>query len=79
MSKDKPIEISTYLSTEVIERKILFIRQRKVMLDSDLAELYRVPTRALVQSVKRNPKRFPADFMFQLAKNESESLRSQIV
>lgn len=76
MSK-KPIEISTYLSTEVIERKVLFIRQRKVMLDSDLADLYRVPTKTLVQSVKRNPKRFPSDFMFQLTKNESESLRSQ--
>jgi hypothetical protein len=47
------------------------------MLDSDLAELYRVETRALVQSVKRNIERFPEDFMFQLATEEAEAMRSQ--
>jgi hypothetical protein len=49
------------------------------MLDSDLAELYQVETRALNQAVKRNPNRFPEDFMFQLTKEELENWRSQIV
>lgn len=49
------------------------------MVDSDLAELYQVETRVLNQSVKRNLKRFPEDFMFQLTKEESESMSSQIV
>lgn len=49
------------------------------MLDEDLAELYGVTTKALVQSVKRNPGRFPRDFMFSLAKQEAANLRSQIV
>ena len=63
----------------VIERRIYLIRGRRVMLDSDLAELYRVETRALVQSVKRNIERFPEDFMFQLTLEEAESMRSQTV
>ena len=54
------------------------IREQKVMLDSDLAELYGVPTYRLNESVKRNPKRFPEDFMFQLTEGEWKSLRSQI-
>jgi hypothetical protein len=62
-----------------IERAILFLRGEKVMLDEDLANLYGVETRALVQAVKRNLDRFPADFMFQLSPDEAESLRSQIV
>jgi len=49
------------------------------MLDGDLADLYRVETRALVQAVKRNAERFPEDFMFQLSADESEAMRSQIV
>jgi len=49
------------------------------MLDSDLAELYGGPTKVLVQAVKRNIKRFPEDFMFQLSEDEDKSLRSQIV
>ena len=49
------------------------------MLDSDLAQLYDVPTHQLNQAVKRNPKRFPKDFMFQLTEDEWESLRSQFV
>lgn len=49
------------------------------MLDEDLADLYGLETRVLVQQVKRNAKRFPADFMFQLTKPEAEALRSQIV
>jgi len=55
------------------------IRGYKVMLDSDLAQLYDVPTHQLNQAVKRNPKRFPKDFMFQLTEDEWESLRSQFV
>lgn len=63
---------------EVIEGKIYMIRGHKVMLDSDLAELYGVPTRRLTEQVKRNISRFPADFMFQLTSEEAKYLRSQI-
>jgi len=63
-----------------IERRILLLRGEKVMLDSDLAELYGVETKALNQAVQRNLERFPGDFMFQLSKEESQFvLRSQIV
>ena len=63
-----------------IERRILFLRGQKVMLDFDLAELYGVETRVLNQAVKRNMERFPEDFMFQLSWEETEVfLRSQIV
>jgi ORF6N domain len=62
-----------------IETKIYEIRGIKVMLDYDLAELYQVETKVLNQTVKRNIKRFPSDFMFQLTKLEWDSLRSQIV
>ncbi len=62
-----------------IERAILLIRSEKVMLDQDLAELYGVETRVLVQAVKRNIDRFPVDFMFQLSDEEFSNLRSQIV
>ena len=64
---------------ERIERAILSIRSEKVMLDSDLAELYGVETKVLNQAVKRNATRFPPDFMFQLTAGEWESLRSQFV
>ena len=64
---------------ELIEKKILLIRGHKVMLDSDLAELYGVPTKVLLQAVKRNLERFPDDFMFQLSEIESLNLRSQFV
>jgi phage regulator Rha-like protein len=63
---------------ERIESRILLIRGRKVMLDSHLAELYGVTTKRLNEQVKRNKERFPADFMFQLTFEETESLRSQI-
>lgn len=66
------------MPVEVIERRILLIRGHKVMLDSHLAELYQVPTKRLNEAVKRNRKRFPEDFMFQLSMKEAESLRSQI-
>ena len=57
-----------------IESKIYLIRGKKVMLDSDLADLYRVETRTLNQAVKRNRKRFPEDFMFQLTKEERDEV-----
>jgi len=63
---------------EIIERKIYLIRSQKVMLDSDLAELYGVKTFNLNKAVKRNIDRFPQDFMFQLTKEEADSLRFQI-
>ena len=58
---------------------ILSLREQRVMLDTDLAELYGVETKVLVQAVKRNLERFPADFMFQLSIEEFANLRSQIV
>jgi hypothetical protein len=61
---------------EVIEKKILFIGGQKVMLDSDLAALYGVTTKRLNEQVRRNLKRFPQDFMYQLSAEEFESLRS---
>jgi len=64
---------------EVIERKIYQIRGLKVMLSNDLAGLYGVEPRVLVQSVKRNIERFPGDFMFQLNPEEFKNLKSQIV
>jgi hypothetical protein len=62
---------------ERIERAILLIRGHKVMLDSDLAQLYGVTTKRLNEQVRRNLKRFPDDFMIQLTADEAESLRSQ--
>jgi hypothetical protein len=64
---------------ERIERAILLIRGQKVMLSTDLAELYGVEPRVPVQAVKRNIERFPRDFLFQLTKAESSHLKSQIV
>jgi hypothetical protein len=67
------------ITAEIIEHKIYLVRGQKVMLDSDLAELYGVETKVLVQAVKRNIKRFPSDFMFQLSDGEDKVLRSQFV
>ncbi|RKD92454.1 ORF6N domain-containing protein [Mangrovibacterium diazotrophicum] len=64
---------------EKIVSKIYLIRNKKVMIDRDLAELYGVETRVLNQAVKRNISRFPDDFMFQLTKAEFENWKSQIV
>ena len=64
---------------EWIESSILTIRGHNVMFDADLARLYGVKTKALIQAVKRNVDRFPDDFMFQLTKQEFEFLRSQFV
>ncbi len=70
---------SPQLLAPVIEKRILVIRGRQVMLDEDLADLYGVETRVLVQQVRRNEKRFPADFMFQLSIEEFSHLKSQFV
>ena len=67
------------LKPENIAQLVFFIRGDKVMLAQHLAELYGVPVRALNQAVKRNIKRFPSDFMFQLTKDEFERLKSQFV
>ena len=67
------------IPVENISSKIFIIRGQKVMLDKDLAELYGIETRVLKQAVRRNIKRFPEDFMFQLTFKEESSLRSQIV
>jgi phage regulator Rha-like protein len=64
---------------QLIERRIYLIRGQKVMLDSELAELYGVSTKVFNQAVKRNRDRFPRDFMFQATLAEANSLRSQIV
>jgi hypothetical protein len=61
-----------------LERLIFSIRGQRVMFDVDLAKLYGAPTKALIQSVKRNIGRFPDDFSFQLKKQELMNLRSQI-
>jgi hypothetical protein len=69
---------SAIVPVERIESLILLIRGHKVMLDSDLAELYGVTTKRLNEQVKRNQERFPGDFMFQLTTEETNALRSQI-
>jgi len=63
----------------LIGSRIVVLREQRVMLDSDLAELYGVETRILVQAVKRNLDRFPSDFMFQMAIQDLAALRSQLV
>lgn len=67
------------MQLEIIQNKIYEIRDQRIMLDFDLAEMYEIETRVLKQSVKRNLKRFPKDFMFQISKKEAESLVSQNV
>ncbi len=67
------------IPAERIEHSILLIRGQRMMLDVDLAALYGVETKVLVQAVKRNKDRFPDDFMFQLTRDEFANLRSQFV
>lgn len=67
------------VSDNLVMNKIYLIRGEKVMLDRDLAELYGVETKVLKQSVKRNIKRFPKDFMFEMTVKELQNWRSQIV
>ena len=71
--------MSIRVSYERIGRSIHLIRDHKVLVDSDLAELYGVPTKVLNQAVKRNKARFPSDFMFQIKHYEATALRSQFV
>ncbi len=68
-----------YIQTENIVHQIHFIRGEKVLLDFDLAALYDVQTKELKQAVRRNQKRFPPDFMFELTRTEFDNLRSQFV
>ena len=68
--KDTSGKTGQIIPQEVIENKILFIRGKKVMLDKDLATLYKVETKMLTRAVKRNLERFPDDFMFRLSKKE---------
>lgn len=65
------------MELQIIQSKIYELRGIKVMLDYDLAALYETETKRLKEAVKRNIKRFPVDFMFELTKNEFETLRSQ--
>lgn len=75
----KPKSSPTAFTATTIEGRIHLIRGHKVIIDSDLAELYGVPTKALNQAVKRNSERFPGEFAFQLTKEEAVALRSQSV
>lgn len=72
--KTSSVELVT---APAIEKRILVVRDRQVMIDEDLADLYGVETRRLIEQVKRNIERFPDDFMFQLSKEEAAALRSQ--
>jgi phage regulator Rha-like protein len=72
-------EMNNLIPVETIAAKIYLIREQRVLLDRDLAQLYEVETRTLKQSVRRNIRRFPDDFMFELTREEEESLRSQSV
>ena len=75
----KKAQTASVVPVEIIQNKIYLIRGQKVMLDRDLAGLYRVSTKQLKQQVKRNLKRFPDDFMFELTWEEAEFPRSQNV
>jgi hypothetical protein len=78
MSKNEIVK-SSVKPEEFIKQKIFIIRGQKVLLGQDLAELYQVPVKVLIQGMKRNQDRFPEDFVFQLNNEEFESLKSQIV
>ena len=73
-----PVKRSTTLASAV-ESRILLLRHQRVILDTDIADLYGVPVKVLNQQVKRNRERFPADFVFRLTSKEDEVLRSQSV
>ena len=70
--------IHSNIPDEAIINKIYFIRDHKVMIDRDLAEMYGVETKRLKEAVRRNIERFPEQYMFELTKNEYDSLRTQI-
>lgn len=67
------------ITIEFVERRILFLRGQKIILDSDLAAIYNVPTKVLNQAVKRNIERFPEDFMFQITSGELDILKNSRV
>jgi hypothetical protein len=77
--KKKKQEVQGMVPVDTIAQSILLLRGHKIILDSVLAGLYGVETRALIQAVNRNLNRFPEDFMFRLTTEETEYLRSQIV
>ncbi len=70
----KKVDKTSVIADEVIMNKVLIIRNQRVMIDSDMAELYGVTTKRLNEAVKRNPKRFPVDFMFQITAKEKDNL-----
>ena len=70
---------ASIIPANIVKNKIYTIQGKKVMLSSDLAKLYNVETRALIQAVKRNVERFPNDFLFQLNEKEYNNLKSHIV
>ena len=70
----KAVKKSLLIPYEIVMNKILVIRSKKVMVDKDIAELYGVPTKRLNEQVKRNKKRFPEDFMFQLTQEEKDEV-----
>ena len=78
-SKSQIVTSKLAIPPERVERRILLIRGLRVMVSTDLAELYEVAPRVLIQAVKRNYQRFPADFMFQLTREEYTNLKSQFV
>ena len=79
MRKNPAVRKNPAALSAPVESRILILRHQRVILDSDLAELYGVPAKQLNQQTKRNRERFPTDFMFQLTVEEHNSLRSQIV
>ncbi|MFM9903129.1 MAG: ORF6N domain-containing protein [Pyrinomonadaceae bacterium] len=80
MAKDKIVKTEVaVIRFDQVEQKIFLIRDQKVMLDKDLAEMYDVPTKVFNQAVSRNLERFPTDFRFQLTSDEFVNLRSQFV
>src|SRR6266436_846797 len=79
MARTSPASSLSIVPIEQIAGKIYLIRGAKVMLDADLADLYKVPTKVLNQAINRNRDRFPEDFMFQLTNEEAQILRSQSV
>ena len=79
MYKNKSLVVSSFLSHEVIVRKIYLVRGEKVMLDRDLAELYQVETRVLNQAVRRNLDRFSSDFMFTLTRQEIRNISQSVI
>ena len=79
MEWNMPEKTKAIIPTEAIAGKIIMLRGERIILDRDLAEMYCVETRVLKQAVRRNIDRFPNDFMFELNKEEQDSLRSQFV